>query len=248
MKTHAIAINLIASYATDIRTNGIFQLKKWHHGLRCALGMLSASAISLALAQPASPPWPTETTAPQIPPPLLPFGVAGNATLASNWQFTGLLSKPHTRFEVVTQEGEAVLKISSDNAYGAIAHAWHSSTPAQLEWRWRVDQPLLHTDIATKAGDDAALKVCVMFDQPRTDIPLLQRAGLALARSVSGQEIPNATLCYVWDSHYAAGTSDAGWPMTSCCCLARKRRSPPLWWPWRWGPTATIPMTAAWPT
>jgi hypothetical protein len=173
------------------------------------LSLLSASAVGLALAQPASPPRPAETAAQHTPAPLLPFGVAGSNTLASNWQFTGLLSKPHTRFQVVTLEGEPVLQVSADNAYGAIAHTWHSPTPAQLEWRWRVDQPLLHTDIATKAGDDAALKVCVMFDQPRSDIPLLQRAGLALARAASGQDIPNATLCYVWDSHYPAGTSGA---------------------------------------
>lgn len=36
----------------------------------------------------------------------------------------------------------------------------------------------------TQAGDDAALKVCVMFDKPLTDIPLIQRA--ALARAATG--------------------------------------------------------------
>ena len=60
-----------------------------------------------------------------------------------------------------------------------------------------------------KAGDDAALKVCVMFDQPLADIPFFQRAALALARSATGQNLPSATLCYLWDSRYPAGTRGA---------------------------------------
>jgi len=64
-------------------------------------------------------------------------------------------------------------------------------------------------DIATKAGDDAALKVCVMFRQPLEDIPFFQRTALALARAATGQDIPSATLCYLWDSRYPAGTRGA---------------------------------------
>ena len=48
-----------------------------------------------------------------------------------------------------------------------------------------------------------------MFDQPLADIPLLQRAALALARTATGQAVPNATVCYVWDQRYPAGTSGA---------------------------------------
>jgi hypothetical protein len=72
-----------------------------------------------------------------------------------------------------------------------------------------LDQALAQADLTTKGGDDAALKVCVMFDQPLTDIPFFQRAALALARAATGQDIPNATLCYIWDSRYPAGTHGA---------------------------------------
>ena len=75
-----------------------------------------------------------------------------------------------------------------------------------MNWRWRLEQPLTAADIHTKAGDDAALKVCVMFDQPLADIPFFQRAALGLARTATGQNLPSATLCYLWDSRYPAGT------------------------------------------
>lgn len=208
MSPSRITSHLIARQSINTRARALFSLNphpkprsRWRTR---SLGTLAA--CSLGLAQAVVPLTAGEAATPASTG-LAPFGVVGAPALATIWQFTGLLAKPHTRFDMVTLEGEPALQVSTDNSYGAIAHPWHGPTPAQLEWRWRVDQPLLHTDITTKAGDDAALKVCVMFDQPRADIPLLQRAGLALARAASGQEIPNATLCYVWDSHYPAGTS-----------------------------------------
>jgi hypothetical protein len=45
-----------------------------------------------------------------------------------------------------------------------------------------------------------------MFDQPPADIPFLQRAALGIARTATGQNLPSATLCYLWDNRYPAGT------------------------------------------
>ena len=143
---------------------------------------------------------------------LAPFGLAGSTALHPAWHYSGLPGKkgpPGTRFESVTLANESVLKVSTDKSYGVLTHAWNGPTPDQLAWRWRVDTHLEHADLATKAGDDAALKVCLMFNQPATDIPFLQRAALALARTASGQDLPSATLCYVWDNRYPALTQGA---------------------------------------
>ena len=141
---------------------------------------------------------------------LAPFSATGALPLHPAWRLTGLPDKlkvPTSRFEISKLGGESVLQISTDNSYGVLTHVWQGATPAQLAWRWRVQQPLTNADLRTKAGDDAALKVCVMFDQPLADIPLLQRAGLALARAATGQDLPSATLCYVWDAKLPPGTS-----------------------------------------
>ncbi len=141
---------------------------------------------------------------------LAPFGMRGSTALNPAWHLLGLpgnMTKPLTRFDWVTLAGEPALQVTTDKSYGLLAHAWQGPVPGQLEWHWRVDRPLVDTDIATKAGDDAALKVCVLFDQPVSDIPLLQRANLALARAATHQDLPKATLCYVWDSLYPPGTS-----------------------------------------
>ncbi|MDO8449259.1 MAG: DUF3047 domain-containing protein [Rhodoferax sp.] len=141
---------------------------------------------------------------------LAPFnGVEAN-TLHPAWRLVTLPKDkgvPPSRFELITLAGEPALQVSTDKSYGVLSHAWQGPPPTELTWRWRVDQPLAQTDIATRGGDDAALKVCVMFDQPESEIPFLQRAGLTLTRSVTGQDLPNATLCYIWDQRYPQGTA-----------------------------------------
>lgn len=147
---------------------------------------------------------------------LAPFsdsdGDTARPALHPAWRLTGLPAKlkvPIAKFEVTSAGGEAVLQISTDKSYGVLTHAWQGPAPAQLAWRWRVTQPVANANLSTKAGDDAALKVCVMFDQATADIPFLQRAALALARTATGQDLPSATLCYVWDARSPIGTSGA---------------------------------------
>jgi hypothetical protein len=153
-----------------------------------------------------------QTAATPSPTNLAPFGVAGSPGLNPAWRLGGLpgtQAAPVTRFEVNSRSGEPALQLRTDRSYGVLTHDWTGAAPAELSWRWRVDQALPQANIATKAGDDAALKVCVMFDQALADIPWLQRTALALARTATGQALPSATVCYLWDSRYPAGTTGA---------------------------------------
>ena len=64
-------------------------------------------------------------------------------------------------------------------------------------------------DLLSKNGDDAALKVCVLFEHALDRVPFVERTVLRLARRVSGEDLPAATVCYVWDSAQAAGLQGA---------------------------------------
>jgi hypothetical protein len=120
---------------------------------------------------------------------------------------------PLTRFEVATVQGERAIKVSTQASYGTLVHDLPRTPAGRLQWRWRLDQALTdgqgEADIQTKAGDDAALKVCVMFDHPLARVPIVERTKLRIARSVSGEDLPAATLCYVWDSVHPAGLRGA---------------------------------------
>jgi hypothetical protein len=143
--------------------------------------------------------------------------VPADGAAANTWRFVGFPKTkadiPATRFELADVQGERALKVSTRASYGTWVHDLPKVNPGRLQWRWRLDQPLtggkVVADIQTKAGDDAALKVCVMFDQPLDRVPFVERTVLRIARSVSGEDLPAATLCYVWDSVHPAGLQGA---------------------------------------
>jgi len=145
--------------------------------------------------------------------PLIP----ADGAAANPWRFVGFPKSkadiPATRFELTEVHGERALKVSTRASYGTWVHDLPKVHAGRLQWRWRLDQPLTGgqgvADILTKAGDDAALKVCVMLDHPLNRVPFVERTVLRIARSLSGEDLPAATLCYVWDSTYPAGLQGA---------------------------------------
>ena len=127
------------------------------------------------------------------------------------WEFSGLPDQklPRTRYESVLLEGQRVLRVEAQGGYGHLVHDLPpSAAPAsgQLVWRWRLDRANARADLRQKSGDDVALKVCASFDLPLGQVPFVERQVLRLARSRTGQALPAATVCYVWDPSLPAGT------------------------------------------
>lgn len=143
---------------------------------------------------------------------ITPITQGSPAALPAAWRVAVLPASygtPATGFDSMTLDGEPSLRIQTERSYGSLVHDFRGPVPGLLQWQWRLDKTLPDADIATRSGDDSALKVCVMFDQPLADMPLLERASLQLARAASGEALPAATLCYLWDSRYPAGRSGA---------------------------------------
>jgi hypothetical protein len=69
-----------------------------------------------------------------------------------------------------------------------------------------VDRPVEGADLRRKGGDDTALKVCAMFDLPRANLPFFERQLLRIAELRTGEPLPAATLCYVWDAGLPRGS------------------------------------------
>ena len=100
------------------------------------------------------------------------------------------------------------LHIQSNASYGHLLQ--QGRWPAgQLSWQWRLDKGLERADLQTKAGDDAALKVCVSFAHDDSLVPWGERLLLKIARSQSALDLPSATICYIWDNRYPVGTTGA---------------------------------------
>jgi hypothetical protein len=144
-------------------------------------------------------------------PAISPLSLADSTVPTAAWRAVGLPGKsvPLTGMDVVTLEGARVLRLRTQGSYGTLVHAvapWVPGPDASLRWRWRLEQPLVGADLRRKDGDDAALKVCVMFDLPLQGIPFVERSLLRMARAASSEPLPAATVCYVWDTTLARDT------------------------------------------
>lgn len=125
------------------------------------------------------------------------------------WHVAGLpqQTKPFSRFSVVGLDGERVLRVEADNSYGVLVHPLPGGSAAHvLHWRWRIDEPNAAIDLRRKEGDDSMVKVCAFFDEPLTAVPFVERQLLRLARGVSAEPLPAATVCYLWDNRLPPGT------------------------------------------
>jgi hypothetical protein len=138
---------------------------------------------------------------------LQPFG-AGPAPAAS-WTVIGLPNqkKPYTQFELVDLDGQRVLRVDAQEAFGnLVQRARVEPGGGTLAWRWRVDQFPAGADLKRRNGDDTALKVCVFFDLALDQVPADQRRALEFVRKRK-PEAPAATICYVWDERLPADSA-----------------------------------------
>lgn len=155
----------------------------------------------------------------QQPSLLAPWAPEAATAPAAPWQPLGLPGQqaPATRFSLVEADGRRVLQVEARGSYGNLVQALAdgpagAAPPAAaaarwLSWRWRLLLPNPAADLRRRSGDDAALKVCALFDLPLAQVPFAERQLLRLARARSGEPLPAATLCYVWDARLAAGTA-----------------------------------------
>ncbi|HYE37363.1 DUF3047 domain-containing protein [Methylocaldum sp.] len=140
-----------------------------------------------------------------------PFSAAKpGSVLPAGWTLTTLPRVPRaTRFDVIRDEGQNVLRAVSESAAATLTHKLRVDTARTpwLAWRWKVTRVLDRADLTRKDGDDYAARVYVLFDYGLDRLSVAERFRIRLGRSLYGQDLPAAALCYVWDNRHPTGTS-----------------------------------------
>ncbi len=144
--------------------------------------------------------------------PALEVGDFSSARLGERpptWRLAKLPLVRPTEFQVATVAGVTGVRMDARNAGAALYRPVRvdPETTPLLRWRWRVDRPVDGADIRRKQGDDLPARLYVMFDYPLDRLPLVERSQIRLARSVAGELVPAAALCYVWDTNSPVDTA-----------------------------------------
>lgn len=135
---------------------------------------------------------------------------APGAALPEGWQPYRLAnSRRETRYSLALAENGTVLEARADNSASALLYPLRAD-PGRTPWisfSWRTMRLIDKADMRTKAGDDYPARVYVIFDYDIARLPLGERVKLRMARSIWGDRVPAAALCYVWEPRQPAGYS-----------------------------------------
>lgn len=125
------------------------------------------------------------------------------------WQpYIILPSKPRTDYALVrTAEGVALEARADRSASGKVRRIRiDPQQHPQLQWRWRVGNLIPGADKRIASADDSPARLFVSFHGDEKKLDFGQRAQMRLARALSGQSLPYATLMYVWSNQLPVGT------------------------------------------
>jgi hypothetical protein len=135
-------------------------------------------------------------------------GRAGGA-LPGGWQPWTLsrLKKP-TQYKLIDEAGRTVVRASADASASGLIHRLRLEPKSYplLTWRWKVEQLIASADNTRKQTEDSPVRVVVTFDGDMDKLPLDERLFFDNIRLISGQEMPYATLMYIWENRAPRGT------------------------------------------
>jgi hypothetical protein len=67
-----------------------------------------------------------------------------------------------------------------------------------LKWEWKAITSIPEADNTERYHDDAPLRILVAFDGNKSKLALKEKMAFEMASLISGQEMPYATLMYIW--------------------------------------------------
>ncbi len=152
------------------------------------------------------------------PGPLVLFsqGQAG-AELPSGWaSWIVHPAKKTTRYDMVLDsvnqpDGRAlqqvVLRAQAEASASGLKHRIDLDIHALpvLRWQWKTEQLIKEADATSRYDDDSPVRIIVSFDGDKSQLPGRDRLFMEKARLLAGQEIPYATLMYIWDNRQPVG-------------------------------------------
>lgn len=141
---------------------------------------------------------------------LAPFSSARPGTvLPPGWELFRIApNKSLTLYRLVEDLGVVVLHAHAEaSASGIVAPVrFDINASPILQWRWKVAQLIDGADNAVASREDSPVRIILNFDGDRAKLSLLDRASSAIAKRISGRELPYAELMYIWSNRAPVGT------------------------------------------
>ena len=113
-----------------------------------------------------------------------------------------------TEYRLVDSNPRTVLEARADGSASGFYRRIHIDPKRHpvIEWRWRVLEPLAHTDPRIPSRDDSPARLVISFHGDASRLDIGERSTLRLYKALTGEMLPYAMLMYVWASDAPVGT------------------------------------------
>jgi hypothetical protein len=72
-----------------------------------------------------------------------------------------------------------------------------------LQFTWMIDGLLEGADVGDRAFEDSPVRVILAFDGDKSTLPMKDQAFIERVKTFTGQDVPYASLSYIWDNNRA---------------------------------------------
>jgi hypothetical protein len=171
---------------------------------RCS-ATLTALAACLLLAGCATEP---REAAPVAASPWAGQSAAPRAPAQASWVHKTFPGKAPSRFAYARLDGRHAVSAHADASASMLRHDLRLA-PEELgsvRFSWKVPELLQEADVALRDKDDAPVRVVLAFEGDRSRFSPRDAALSELARALTGEEMPYATLMYIWCNRRLPGT------------------------------------------
>lgn len=125
------------------------------------------------------------------------------------WRHKPLPGKQPTRYSYERTDGRHSIKASAVSSVSMVRKAVRVEPDrlAKLKFSWKVPQLIAGADLTQRETHDSPVRVVLVFEGDRSTFSMKNAMLSELALTLTGEELPYATLMYVWCNACVAGTA-----------------------------------------
>jgi Protein of unknown function (DUF3047) len=129
-------------------------------------------------------------------------------TTGQSWHTYSLPSKKPTTFSTVQMDGRDAVLAVADASASLLRQRIRvpASELNQVKFSWKVPQLIDAADLALRDGDDSPVRIVLTFEGNRSNWSTKNTMLSELSQLLTGEELPYATLMYVWCNKRAPGS------------------------------------------
>jgi hypothetical protein len=128
--------------------------------------------------------------------------------VAPTWQHYTFPGKKPSHFRYERKDGRETMAATSRSSASMVRQVLRVEPDelASVRFSWKVPELIAQADMALRDADDSPVRVVLVFEGDRSKFSSKNAMLSELARALTGEELPYATLMYVWCNTRPPGT------------------------------------------